>query len=60
MADTPIPGDTYDPCASFLELREAHKQALLGNVVRSVRFRNGEEEHQTDFGPLFTLVHGHD
>lgn len=52
MAEPPIPNDTYDPCATYVELREAHKQVLLGGVVRSVRFRNGEEEHQTDFGPV--------
>ncbi len=52
MAQPPIPDDDYDPCATYKKLRTAREQVLLGETVRSVRFRNGEEEHETDFGPV--------
>ena len=44
-----IPGDTYDPCASFIELRTAYHEALKGGAIRRVRFRNGDEERETEF-----------
>lgn len=49
MAQPPIPDDDYDPCAFYVELRDARKRVLLGETVRSTRFRNGEEEREVEF-----------
>lgn len=48
MADEQTP---YNPCAAFVELQNAHKQVLLGQSVKRVRFRNGDDERETDFAP---------
>lgn len=45
----PIPGDTYDPCATYIELRTAYLGILKGQGAKRVRFRNGEEERETEF-----------
>lgn len=48
---TEIPGDTYDPCATFMRLRDAYHNVLTGETVRRVRHQNGDEERETDFAP---------
>lgn len=45
------PDPDYDPCAAFIRLRAAYQSVLLGETVRSTRFRNGEEEREVDFSP---------
>lgn len=45
-----IPGDEdYDPCTTYIELRQAYLAVLKGETVQRVRFKNGEEERETDF-----------
>lgn len=46
-----IPGDTYDPCAAYIELRTAYMAVVKGETVRRVRNRNGDDERETDFSP---------
>lgn len=51
MVDLPIPGDTVDPCADYLRLKAAYEKVVLGQTVKRVRFHNGEEQRETEFGP---------
>lgn len=41
--------DTYDPCATFIELRTAYLAVVKGEGVRRVKFRNGDDERETEF-----------
>lgn len=43
--------EPYNPCAAFVELQNAHRKLLVGESVKRVRFRNGEDERETDFTP---------
>lgn len=38
-----------DPCADYVELRAAYMALLKGASTKKVRFRNGEDERETEF-----------
>ena len=46
-----VGGQTFDWCAAHARLVEAYHAVLAGKTVRSVRYRNGEEERETSFSP---------
>lgn len=50
MSQTGAPA-IYDPCANYRRLRDALERVAAGETVRGTRYRNGEEERQTDFHP---------
>lgn len=41
--------DDFDPCAEYIELRQAYLDILKNKSVKKVRFRNGEDERETEF-----------
>lgn len=50
MADeTPTGLAAIDPCADYVRLREAYMALLTGASTKKVRFRNGEDERETEF-----------
>lgn len=49
MTASGIPGDDYDPCAAYIELRNARTAILMGKGIKRVRFHNGEEQRETEF-----------
>ena len=51
MSNTTPPEAPYDPCVAVGEMRKALQRIAMGESVKGVRYRNGEEERQTDFTP---------
>lgn len=50
MMPPTIPGDeAYDPCDAYMKMRAALQSIVSGEGVRRVRFRNGDEERETEF-----------
>lgn len=50
---TTIPNDPYDPCEEYAELIAARKEILSGGgAVKRTRFRNGEDERETEFSTV--------
>lgn len=45
-----VPGDeAYDPCATYIKLRDAYNAVVMGESVKRVRYHNGEEQRETEF-----------
>lgn len=48
-----VPGDeAYDPCTVYIELRNARLEVLKGASVKRNRFRNGDDERETEWSTV--------